>query len=273
LFLETEMIALKEEASDHVEYPDDLRKVECKKNCIIWIRWESDKIKVAKMLLQFVKINKECEIYLTCHDAGLVLNGLGVEMSRYGIKDKQYTLSKKNMKQFAKIIVETSEKIYLEAKASFDDIFNCFFLNSPDVLALIIHKVNGILSTLDLDLQTLQDCDFRNDIWDEIKNNYHQRIILDVVKQFIIEGDICLKNFVEQEKQWNKKIDKEFLILAGLIENNDEVKPIIEIERELKLNYPKETQKKIIKYNIKLFRDWYNQVLTAFEKIIETLKV
>lgn len=267
LFSDNYFIAYKIDDSDQLDYPKDLKKIKCDKNCIIWIKWQDDKKEVVNLLHPFLENHQNCEIYLTYHDSGLTRILLNKE-----VKIRPYSLISKNKNQFKKIIKDTPQKTHLNANAPFDDIFTCFFLNPPDVLAQVIHKVNGILSTLDLDLQTLLDCDFRDDIWSEIKKSYRYRNIKKDVEEWINGDETSLKKMVEQEKSRNKNIKKEFEVISSLFENNS-IKPLDDILTGFKAGKIKAKKIDILRDNIEDFRDWYEKILKAFEKFIEIVKV
>lgn len=272
---EKSKIALKKESKD-IYYCDfdklDKIGIEGNEDAILWIRGQKNLEEVLEPFKNIVYkfTDKSYNIYFKYHEHNLIDEKIGQEKM---VKFSEYGLTSEN--QFKRILkIDDDGKKYLDKMAPFEDIFTCFFLNPPDVLALVIHKVNGILSTLDLDIQTLLDCNFRKDIWDDIQNTYQNKKIIDDVKNWIDKNGCSLKRMVEQEKNENKYIEKGFNAISSLIEETDSIKPLKNILSIFEINQSEcETdQMDMIRDNIEGFRNWYKELLAAFEEFIEIMK-
>lgn len=261
-------IALKKGSKDiyYCDF-DELDKIEIEddEDAILWIRGQKNLKEVLEPFKNIVVKfeNKNYYIYFKYHEKDIIDQAIGQSKMK---KFSQYGLTSET--QFKRILKIDKDGKYLDKMAPFEDIFNCFFLHPPDVLALVIHKVNGILSTLDLDLQTLMDCDFRDDIWDDIINSYLQKNVLEDVKKWIDGDEISLKRLEDQEKIKNKIIEKKFKEISSLFNRDDSIKPLNEILSGFEAN-----QQQKVRDNIEKFREWYKKLLMAFENFIEIVKV
>lgn len=141
---------------------------------IIWIRGtESNVFPAAEIAELIVKLRQTNEVYLTHHDEFVgdkIANELGGERNRI----LPYSLSASANREGFKAILKTDKRNqpYLDAEASFDELFRCFFLNPTDVFALVLHKMGNVFGSLDLDLQYYESENFKAQVWKQLEADY-----------------------------------------------------------------------------------------------------
>ncbi len=83
-----------------------------------------------------------------------------------------YSLAAGNMGQFNKITIKDQGDCFLNKDASFNDIYECFFLNLPKKIAIIKHRVLHLFLPLDIDIQGLIESGFDEHYLSEIVKAY-----------------------------------------------------------------------------------------------------
>lgn len=188
----------------------------------------------------------------------------------------RYSLAKDNEGQFKKIIKRNHEGVYLNNGASFNDIYECFFLNLPKKSAIIKHRLLHLFLPLDIDIQGLIESGFNNNYLGEIKNDYKDKLfdLFDEAKKIIYMKDDSDREetleFIKRKakkgggKTKKKQIDDDWRELIELIPptKTNKFKNIYEL-----LSCPNKDRVQEMPKVCNEFHEWYMDL----EKALETL--
>ena len=157
-----------------VKTSDELANLVNSEDAIIWVRGrESTAFSSTEIIDLVSRLRETNEVYLVYHDEFVgdrVASAMGVTSHQF----RPYSLSSGANPEGFKAIIKIDRRgdKYLDAQASFEDIFSSFFLDPTDVFELVIHKLTGSLSVIDLDLQIYEAADFKREAWEQLAENY-----------------------------------------------------------------------------------------------------
>jgi len=144
-----------------IQYCDEINNIpENQFPIIIWINTakmlesHSDREKPEKIKTTLENIKERLqasidEIQVAYHD-------VTIDYIPNNWKAKSYSLASGNESQFQKILKSNEKGKYLDSSASFEDIFECFFLNLPKLFSLLKHRITNSFLDLDIDWQGLK---------------------------------------------------------------------------------------------------------------------
>lgn len=226
------------------------------KDIVIWINGlhDGEKEGLKSHLSIFYKNNDITESFVTYHDADFAEFHKEIEKSLSNIAPKYNDYGStafKEGKQFE--LIRTEGK--LNSKASFDDFKRCFFLNSPDILSFAIHKINGIVGALSLDLQLLEESGFDESLLKELSEKWQQRKDAEKNLSKYINGDYnSLKKLADT---WKISIEielTEFNATLEILRTNEK-------EKEMKL-----------RKQLPIFKEWCNKFLSGIDEFDQAVR-
>ena len=205
--------ALRKRGDGKIEYPDDLDDVARQvrgEDAIIWVRGtEQNAFPSAQVNRLIGELATDHEVYLAHHDS-YVRNAIDADQRQKLKRFSNYTMSQgANPDGFAEILtVSRRGRKHLDYLAKFDSIFESFFLDPTDVFVYVKHKLTGLLSIIDIDLQGLWDSEFAGSHWESLVEAYRPRADgegmgsrkLKLCKSLLYEDTISLKKLYEKEK-------------------------------------------------------------------------
>jgi hypothetical protein len=174
-------------------------------DAIIWIRGK-ELAEFPKDLADVIrKLRETKEVFVSYHDE-FVGRQIADKLSSWD-RMMPYSLSSGvNPGRFQAIIkMDRRGEHYLDSEASFDDLFRFFFLKPTDVIPLVLHKLMGVLSVIDMDLQYFEDKGFTDNAWKQLVISYkggHATEKLNECRSVLYENPLSLKRLYEGETAW-----------------------------------------------------------------------
>jgi hypothetical protein len=182
----------------------ELASLASREETIIWIRGSEPKsFPNAEIGDLVTSLRKTSEVYFAYHDEFVgdrIASAMGGARNQF----HPYSLSLGANPDGFKAIIKTDRRgeNHLNPEAKFDDIFGSFFLDPTDVFALVMHKVPGTLSVIDLDLQIYEAAEFHPKAWKQLADMYQggrARERLQECQCVFYKNPLSLKQLYERE--------------------------------------------------------------------------
>jgi hypothetical protein len=288
-FLDEEQIKLRRKSQAKpitVESLDALAPL-ISEDAIVWVRGKDQETFPTSEMVELIReLRMKHKVYLSYHDEFVgvqIANKLGDWNGILG-----YSLSSGIKLETFKPIIKTDKRgrNHLDAEADFNEFFRFFRLKPEDVFSLVLHKINGALAVIDLDLQYLEDRRFETTAWKRVSDSYKEGRATEKLKEcrsVLYKNPISLKSLYEAsttslppDKSADLQNGWEHLI--KLLPEEGSAAPgsadsqFVESEKILKGldNANKEQVKKNFE-NGNLFREWMDSLQDAINDIKEVV--